>query len=115
MIYATIFFKSFYRIRIELVPVHSTNRSVTAASVTEAFSYLSSDRGRRPSSQKTAASSYLYDNRLGYFPMSGKPFSSCASDMIFRLRLDLDETRRFYPLKNVEIRLEKKWRLIDYV
>ena len=44
-----------------------------------------------PVLKKTAASnraSILYDNRVGYFSMSGKRFSSCTSYLIFRQRLD---------------------------
>jgi len=50
----------------------------------------------------------LCDNRVAYFPMSGKAFSSCSSDMIFRQRLDLGEIGRFYSLQNFEIYLRKK-------
>ena len=66
---------------------------------------LSSDRssGRRPSSQiDHQRVAILYDNRVGYFSMSGNPFSSCTSDLIFRLRLDPDETRWFYSMQNFE-------------
>ena len=50
----------------------------------------------------------LYDNIVCYFSMSGKLFSNCTSDLIFRQRLDPDETRRFYLLQNFEICLRKK-------
>ena len=37
----------------------------------------------------------FYDNTVGHFSMSGKPLSSCTSELNFRLHLDLGETRRF--------------------
>ena len=56
---------------------------------------------------KVPARFMLYDNRVGYFSVYGKPLSSCANDLIFRLRLDLDKTRWVYSMQNIEICLRK--------
>ena len=62
-----------------------------------------------PLLKKTASA-----NRIGYvdyFPMCGKPLSSCTSDLIFSLCLDLDGTRQFYRMKIFTICFRKKLRL----
>ena len=82
------------------------------------LSHLSSDRhsGRRPSSQRNCQRvAIFYDNKVGYFLMSGTSFSSCTSGLIFRQRLDLNKTMLFCSQRNLSwkkvTRIEnaKKW------
>ena len=52
-----------------------------------------------------------------YFSMSGKPFVSCTSDLIFRQRWALDETRWFYftEFQNLSWKNSFGWSKMPYV
>ena len=91
-----------------------SNREWNRMTVPLPSSYLAPPKGNSTMTEIVCQRvAILYDNRVGYISMSGKPFSNSTRDLIFRQPLDLDEIRWFYTLQNFKFVSEKKLRLIE--